>query len=313
VQDKKTGNEVATIDASRPPEGWEFSAWREFLTGLAPLLANESDAKWVVGDYLVSRIGSGDRTPDYHNGRDAVLRETARVFLLSEHTLRDRYRTSATFAPEDRVFDVAWTVYRQFAVQDNSVLALREFVSQGGTSKREAAKHLGTSEGNVGAPLIARSLERDPQKVADLVSQLPQATRDELVKQAVKADPIATIKAVNESEHVKQAEKKIARDKKALLAKKASDKAADKVPLTMAMLAGFMFDVQPFIETLTERAQKNGVENDETAAVAKAVAEETINLLNTLVAAVGGQLAPLPQDQFDAAIATLLAGGGENK
>lgn len=51
------GNEVAKIDASRPPEGWDFTAWHEFLKGLAPLLANESDAKWAVGDYIVNRVG----------------------------------------------------------------------------------------------------------------------------------------------------------------------------------------------------------------------------------------------------------------
>jgi hypothetical protein len=158
----------------------------------------------------------------------------------------------------------------------------------------------------VGAPLIVRSLTDSPDKVADVVASLPQATRDELVKQAAKQDYLATARAVNESEPAKKLSKEQATKAKAVAASKADEKPG---PVDMMGMFQLVMSWMPDFEKFVNSVQERGI-TDEAAKFTLSFLAEWRGLADVLEASIKGDLKPLEQEEFDRMVAAIIEQGG---
>ena len=177
---------------------------------LIPLLDREQDTKWAIGDVLVDRIvGNGDRSPfgrGQDNGANGWFTTIARLLAeqgydVSEDTLRDRYRTSLAFAPDQRRDTVAWAthyVITKAGPSESATQRMADFLnvmSNEGTrpSRRNAEKWLGVNPSrDYGAPAVRKFIEDNPEVAAQVIAANPE------VAKAVAANPAAHVAVVRE-------------------------------------------------------------------------------------------------------------------
>lgn len=109
------------------------------IAELRTLVRGESKAYWETGDWLVNR--STSTTIDYHNGRNAAIRDAAAKIGISSDTLLNRYTASRVFPPDERQADIGWSIHYEFAKQGADVASdwLEEFIESGAARTKSVA------------------------------------------------------------------------------------------------------------------------------------------------------------------------------